>query len=82
MPRHLRFEVAGRTDAAGRELTPLDIAELGAAAQRIAQAAVASVAVAFLHAYANPAHEAEAAAHLRALLLGVTITASHEVSRQ
>ena len=82
VPRHLRFEVTERVDAAGRERAPLDAAELAEVAERIAAASVASVAVVFLHSYANPAHEAAAAALLRARLPGVSITASHEISRQ
>ena len=35
----------------------------------------------FLHAYANPAHEAAVALRLRQRLPGVAVTASHEVSR-
>jgi N-methylhydantoinase A/oxoprolinase/acetone carboxylase beta subunit len=42
-----------------------------AVAQKIAAADVEAVAVMFLHAYINPAHEAAAAARLRALLPAV-----------
>ena len=48
----------------------------------MADAGVEAVAVVFLHAYINPAHEMAAAARLRALLPGVAVTASHEISRQ
>lgn len=82
VPRHLRFEVTERMDAAGRARVQLDVIELDAVAARIAQAGVAAVAVAFLHAYANSAHEAAAASRLRALLPGISVVASHEVSRQ
>ena len=82
VPRQLRFEVSERIDAAGRERTPIDRTELAAVADRLAGSGVASVAVAFLNAYANPSHEAEAASFLRARLPGVSVTASHESSRQ
>jgi N-methylhydantoinase A len=82
VPRHLRFEVTERIDAKGNIRTPLSMSEVEVVAQKIAAAGVEAVAVIFLHAYINPAHEASAAARLRALLPSVAITASHEISRQ
>jgi len=82
VPRHLRYEVLERMDAKGSVRTSLAIGEVDATADAIALAGVEAVAVIFLHAYINPAHEAAAAARLRQLLPGVAVTASHEVSRQ
>jgi N-methylhydantoinase A len=82
VPRHLRFEVAERVDATGRVRTPLARDSVDAVARSIKAAGVEAVAVVFLHAYINPAHEAAAAARLRELLPGIAITASHEISRQ
>ena len=82
VPRHLRFEVIERIDAMGNVRTPLSMKTVDAAADAIAAAGVEAVAVIFLHAYINPAHEAAAAARLRELLPGVAVTASHEISRQ
>jgi len=82
VPRHLRFEVAERMDARGSVRTPLSMADLDTAGEALAAEGVAAVAVVFLHSYVNPAHEAAAAAHLRARLPGVAVTASHEISRQ
>jgi len=82
VPRHLRFEVTERVDAKGNVRTALSMASVDAVADAIAAAGVEAVAVVFLHAYLNPAHEAAAAARLRALLPGVAVTASHEISRQ
>ena len=56
--------------------------EVDAIAEALAGSGVAAVAILFLHAYANPEHEAAAAARLRERLPGVAVTASHEVSRQ
>jgi N-methylhydantoinase A len=81
VPRYLRLEVTERIDAKGRVRTPLQIDEVEAAADRLAQAGVDAVAVVFLHAYINPEHEAAVAARLRERLPGVAVTASHEVSR-
>jgi N-methylhydantoinase A len=82
VPRHLRLEVAERIDASGHVRVPLSMAAVEAVADALASAGVEAVAVVFLHAYINPAHEAAAAARLRALLPGVAVTASHEISRQ
>ena len=82
VPRHLRFEVAERIDARGNVRVPLAMASVDAAADAIAAAGVQAVAVVFLHSYINPAHETAVAMRLRALLPGVAVTASHEISRQ
>ncbi len=82
VPRHLRFEITERMDAKGRVRTPLALAELDSIADALAAEQVEAVAILFLHSYVNPAHEAAAAALLRARLPGVAVAASHEVSRQ
>jgi N-methylhydantoinase A len=82
VPRHLRFEVVKRVDARGGVRVPLCMHSVEAVAGTIASAGVEAVAVVFLHAYINPAHEMAAAARLRALLPGVAVTASYEISRQ
>jgi N-methylhydantoinase A/oxoprolinase/acetone carboxylase beta subunit len=73
VPRHLRFEVAGRLDARGAEIEPFD-----AASVPDIPTDVATVAVCLLHADLDPAHEREVAAVLRAR--GFDVTCSHEVS--
>jgi N-methylhydantoinase A len=82
VPRHLRFEATERLDARGKVRVPLDRDEIDAIAELLVDSDVAAVAVLFLHAYANPVHEAAAATRLRERLPGVAVTASHEVSRQ
>ncbi len=66
VPRRRRLEVAERMDRDGNVLTPLDPAEVRAVAQRLVAEGVEAIAVCFLHAYRNPAHEREAAAIMRA----------------
>src|SRR5713226_8055173 len=61
VPRHLRLEVTERTRADGRIARSLDTRMLTARAAALAKAGVEAIAVVFLHAYANPRHEAEAA---------------------
>jgi N-methylhydantoinase A len=81
VPRHLRLEVTERIDAKGNVRVPLSMASVDAVTEAIASAGVEAVAVVFLHAYINPAHEMAVATRLRALLPGVAVTASHEISR-
>jgi 5-oxoprolinase (ATP-hydrolysing)/N-methylhydantoinase A len=57
VPRDLRLEVPERMDAAGGVITPLDETALLAAADALVAAGCAAIAICFLHAYANPAHE-------------------------
>jgi N-methylhydantoinase A len=57
VPRHWRHGVSERVDAAGRVLTALDEAQVAALAQQLLADGIESVAVCFLHGYANPAHE-------------------------
>jgi len=82
VPRHLRFEVAERLGPRGEVVTPLDEAGLAAIAARLAATGIEAVAVCFLHAYANPAHERRAGEILRAALPGVFVTLSAEVLPQ
>ena len=54
----------GRLDPAGNEIAPLDEDGLRHIAERLRADGVAAVAICFLHAYANPAHERRARAIL------------------
>ena len=80
VPRDLRLEVAERVGADGRVRRRLDAREVGARARRLVEAGAESIAIVFLHAYANPRHEAEAARIVARLLPRVAVTASHEVA--
>lgn len=77
--RELRLEVPERIDAEGRVVVPLDEAALIRATERLMAEGCEAVAVAFLHAYANPAHEARAAALIRAAFPDLAVSVSHEV---
>ncbi len=61
VPRHLRWPVRERVDWHGRVLTPLDRESVSALSARIKAEAIESLAIGFLHAYANPSHEEQAA---------------------
>jgi N-methylhydantoinase A len=76
------FEVTERLDARGAVLAALDDAEARAVARQLAQLGVPAVAVVFLHAYANPAHEQRMAAILRDEYPEVLVSLSSEVLPQ
>src|SRR5262247_2409323 len=80
VPRNRRLEVAERVRADGRVHRPLDRDQLASAVERLVAGGVASIAVTFLHAYANPRHEAEAVRLIAEHHPDVFTTASHEVA--
>ena len=82
VPRAWRFELAERMDAKGNSLIAPDAAEITALAAILAAQNIEAVAVSFLHAYRNPAHEDQVAAALRQLLPGLHISAGSELSRE
>ena len=57
VPRHLRLPVVERVDVTGAERTPLGIESVHEALATLRREGVEAVAVCFMHAYANPAHE-------------------------
>ena len=57
VPRDLRFEVDERVDFRGYILKPLDVGEVESIGFKLRASGVESVAVIFLHSYANPVHE-------------------------
>ena len=63
VPRRLRLPVRGRIDHRGSEIEPLSLDDVGQAISVLQASGVDAVAISFMHAYANPAHE-EAAAEL------------------
>jgi N-methylhydantoinase A len=76
------FEVTERIDADGAVLTPLDEEEARQVARQLAQLGVPAVAVVFLHAYANRAHEERLQAILAEQCPGVLVSLSSEVLPQ
>ena len=79
-PRQWRLEVAERVKADGSVHTALDAAEAVRAAVQLAADGVESIAIVFLHAYVNPAHEAAAAAAIEAALPELSVSASSAVA--
>ena len=56
-PRYLCFGIPERLDAAGTVVTPLDEPSVATAAEQLKNEGVEALAVCYLHAYLNPAHE-------------------------
>lgn len=79
-PRHLRFEVTERIFADGTVRTPLDMDELKSVVERIREEKVDAVALCFINAFANPAHEIEAEQLLAEQLPNVYVTRSSRVA--
>ena len=80
IPRRLRLEAEERVLYTGEVLTPLDEDEVRDAARRLGDEGVESVAIGFLHAYANPSHELRAAEIVREELgEDVYVTASSQI---
>jgi N-methylhydantoinase A len=79
VPRSLRFTVPERVDAHGGVRLPLDEAAVRALVPKLRAQKVESVAFAFLHAYANPAHERQAASILQAEMPHIQVTLSSAV---
>ena len=80
VPRRLRYEIPERTGPRGEEWAELDEQAVRDAAERARAEGVTSVAISFLHAYANPAHERRAAEIVREVVGDdVYITCSSEI---
>ncbi|MCC7428881.1 MAG: hydantoinase/oxoprolinase family protein [Alphaproteobacteria bacterium] len=77
--RRDRIEIDERITFDGSVLRPLDEAEVGAAAHRLKEAGVGSVAICFLHSYRNPAHEEAARRIVEAVLPDAYVSTSFEV---
>jgi N-methylhydantoinase A len=74
------FEIGERLGARGEVVEPLAAEDVADAARKLVAAGVEAVAVCFLFAYANPAHEQAAAEIIRAIAPGLYLSLSHEVN--
>ena len=78
--RRLRFDVPERILADGRVWRPLDEERLSDICAELYPEGIEAVAICFLHAYTNPAHELAARDIVRKLLPQVAISVSHQVA--
>jgi N-methylhydantoinase A len=79
VPRYLRLPVRERLDREGRVLIPLDEATVEAALPVLDEHGVEAVAIGYLHAFVNPAHEQRSAEILQAARPDLSITLASEV---
>lgn len=82
VPRYLRLPVTERIDQAGAIVAPLDLGDIDAAVEIFRKEGVKAVAISFMHSYANPIHEEQAAERVRALLPDVYLSVSSRVLPQ
>jgi N-methylhydantoinase A len=77
--RELRFEVRERIEADGSILTRLDEDDVAQALDRLVALGATSIAVCFLHSYANPAHENRVVEIARKRCPAVAVTSSQDL---
>ena len=80
--RRLRLGITERMRADGTVAQALDARSLNAAIDALAAAGVQAVAICFLHAWRNPAHERAAAEAVQARLPSAYVTLSSDVLRE
>ena len=80
LPRERIAEVTERLDAKGAVILPLDAAAVEAAIRALAAQGIEALAVSFLFAYANPAHEEDVAKIARAAAPNLFLSLSSEVN--
>ena len=74
------FEIRERIGAQGEVIEPLAKEDVTGAARKLVADSVEAVAVCFLFAYANPAHEQAAAEIIRTIAPDLYVSLSHEVN--
>ncbi|MEA3021557.1 MAG: N-methylhydantoinase, partial [Alphaproteobacteria bacterium] len=80
LPRDRIFEIGERIGSQGEVVEPLRAKDVASAVRKLVADGVEAVAVCFLFAYANPAHEQAAAEIIRAIAPGLYVSLSHEVN--
>lgn len=82
VPRQHRLVAQERVAASGEVLLPLSDDDIARLVEEVRSGDFASVAIGFMHAYANPAHERRMAAALRDAMPELSISLSSVVSPQ
>ncbi|MDR7554444.1 MAG: hydantoinase/oxoprolinase family protein [Armatimonadota bacterium] len=80
VPRRWRLEVDERCSRDGTVLRPLDLEQVRAATRALVAQGVRALAVVFLHAYRNPAHEQAARDLVRAEFPDLAVSISSDVA--
>lgn len=79
VPRQHVFEIGERIDAAGGVVTPLDEAGLQGIVSAVRAAGLRSIAICFVNAFRNPAHEQRVADAIRRMDPDLAVCASTDV---
>ena len=74
------FEIRERIGAQGEVIEPLATEDVAGAVRKLVADSVEAIAVCFLFAYANPAHEQAAAEIIRTIAPDLYVSLSHEVN--
>jgi N-methylhydantoinase A len=72
-------EIKGRMDAQGKEVRPIDDADIRAALTKLKAQGIQALTVSLINAYLNGAHEKRVAALARKIMPDVPLSLSHEV---
>ena len=80
LPRDRIFEIGERLGSRGQVIEPLAHQDVSTAVAKLVTEGVEAIAVCFLFAYANPAHEQAAAEIIRAMAPDLYVSLSHEVN--
>ena len=80
--KRFRLGVPGRMNASGDELEALDETAVLEAARSLKENGITSLAICFLHAYANPAHEIRAKELIEAELPDLSVSISSDIVRE
>jgi N-methylhydantoinase A len=72
-------EVAGRMNASGEEVRPIDETEIRTALLHLSQNGVEAITVSLINAYTNGAHEKRIGALVQETMPGVPVSLSHEI---
>ena len=82
VPRYLRREVAERVSHKGEVLIPVELTEIAPIVEAFRAEGVESIAIRFLHSYANPANEIAALDEVQRLWPEVSVVASQQITRE
>jgi N-methylhydantoinase A len=82
VPRRYRVEVAERLNHGGEVLVPLNEAQVEQAVAFFREEGIESIAVCFLHSYANPVHELQCRDIIARLAPGIPVTISSEITQE
>lgn len=80
VPRQFCLEVRERMNCRGEELLPLDEEDVEKAVAYLKKEGIESIAVCFLHSYANPSHELKCGDIIRRAAPGLPVTLSCEIT--